>query len=170
MADREHVPLTREHLGCSGERRRTIASCLARREARLLALLALGSALAAVASPARADEVPLLRQGLWEYQKTAGANRYTATECIDPSEDLRRQHAALQKMGCTLSPTLQNGSSYTYSAECSVKLPSGAVTFTTVSVLTAESDSSYRLENRMTNKGSTTNESITAQRVADCAH
>jgi uncharacterized protein DUF3617 len=149
---------------------RTFLSCFARRQARLMTLLALGSAFAAVALPARADDVPSLRRGLWEYQKTAGANRYAATECIDPSEDLRRQQAALEKMGCTLSPTLHNGSSYTYSAECSVKLPSGAVTFTTVSVLTAESDSAYRLENRMTNKGSTTNESITAQRVADCAN
>ena len=72
-------------------------------------------------------------------------------------------------MGCTLSPTLRNGSSYTYGAECSVKLPSGAVSFSTVSVLTAESDSAYRLENRLTKQGGTVNESITAQRVADCA-
>lgn len=133
-------------------------------------LLALVGLLGAAPWAALADEVPLLRQGLWEYQKTAGANKFAATECIDPSEDLRRQHAALQKMGCTLSPTLHNGSSYTYAAECSVKLPSGAVSFSTVSVLTAESDSAYRLETRMTSRSGTTNESITAQRVADCAN
>ena len=133
-------------------------------------LLALVGLLGAAPWAALADEVPLLRQGLWEYQKTAGANKFAATECIDPSEDLRRQHAALQKMGCTLSPTLHNGSSYTYAAECSVKLPSGAVSFSTVTVLTAEGDSAYRLENRMTSRSGTTNESITAQRVADCAN
>src|SRR4030095_330224 len=149
---------------------RTITVCFARRGARLATLLAMGSTFAMGTFPARADEVPLLRQGLWEYQKTAGANKFAATECIDPSEDLRRQHAAWQKMGCTLSPMLRNGSSYTYAAECSVKLPSGAVTFSTVSVLTAESDSAYRLENRMTNQGSTTNESITATRGGGWRH
>jgi hypothetical protein len=73
-------------------------------------------------------------------------------------------------MGCKLSPALRAGATYTYTAECSVKLPSGAVTFSTSSVLTAESDSAYRIENRLTNQRGTTNESITAQRVADCAN
>ncbi|HEV8258687.1 MAG TPA: DUF3617 family protein [Casimicrobiaceae bacterium] len=132
-------------------------------------LLLLVALLSASPSVARADEVPLLRQGLWEYQRTAGVNKFAATECIDPSEDLRRQHAALEKMGCKLSSALRAGSTYTYTADCSVKLPSGAVTFSTTSVLTAESDTSYRIENRLTNQGGTSNESITAQRVADCA-
>ena len=91
----------------------------------LLLLIAL---LTAAPWVARADEVPLLRQGLWEYQRTAGVNKFAATECIDPSEDLRRQHTALEKMGCNLSPALRAGSTYTYTADCSVKLPSGAVT------------------------------------------
>ena len=131
----------------------------------LLALVALLTAARAV----RADEVPLLRQGLWEFQRTAGVNKFAATECIDPSEDLRRQHAALEKMGCKLSPALRAGATYTYTADCSVKLPSGAVAFSTTSVLTAESDTAYRLENRLTSQGATTNETISAQRVADCA-
>jgi len=132
-------------------------------------LLVLVALLTAAPWVARADEVPLLRQGLWEFQRTAGVNKFAATECIDPSEDLRRQHAALEKMGCKLSPPQRAGSTYTYTADCSVKLPSGAVTFSTTSVLTAESDTAYRIENRLTNQGGTSNESITAQRVADCA-
>jgi hypothetical protein len=132
-------------------------------------LLVLVALLTAAPWAARADEVPLLRQGLWEYQRTAGVNKFAATECIDPSEDLRRQHTALEKMGCNLSPALRAGSTYTYTADCSVKLPSGAVTFSTTSVLTAESDTAYRIENRLTTQGATSNESISAQRVADCA-
>jgi hypothetical protein len=132
-------------------------------------LLVLVGLLTAAPWAARADEVPLLRQGLWEYQRSVGVNKFAATECIDPSEDLRRQHAALEKMGCKLSPALRAGSTYTYTADCSVKLPSGAATFSTTSVLTAESDTAYRIENRLTSQGGTTNESITAQRVADCA-
>jgi hypothetical protein len=133
-------------------------------------LLALVVLLTAAPWAARADEVPPLRQGLWEYQRSAGANKFAATECIDPSEDLRRQHTVQEKMGCKLSPALRAGSTYTYTAECSVKLPSGAVTFSTTSVLTAESDIAYRIENRLTSQSGTTNESITAQRVADCAN
>jgi len=132
-------------------------------------LLALVILLTAAPWAARADEVPLLRQGLWEYQRSAGVNKFAATECIDPSEDLRRQHTALEKMGCKLSPALRTGATYIYTADCSVKLPSGAVAFSTTSVLTAESDIAYRLDSRLTSQGGTTNESITAQRVADCA-
>ena len=132
----------------------------------LLVLIAL---LTAAPCVARADEIPLLRQGLWEFQRTAGVSKFAATECIDPSEDLRRQHMALEKMGCKLSPALRAGSSYTYTADCSVKLPSGVVMFSTTSVLTAESDTAYRIENRLTRQGTTSNESITAQRVGDCA-
>ncbi|MDQ2963489.1 MAG: hypothetical protein M3R31_10090 [Pseudomonadota bacterium] len=132
-------------------------------------LLVLVALLTAAPSIARAAEVPMLRQGVWEYQRTVGINKFAATECIDPSEDLRRQHTALEKMGCKVSPALRAGPTYTYTADCSVKLPSGVVTFSTTSVLTAESDSAYRIENRLTSQGGTTNESIAAQRVADCA-
>jgi len=132
-------------------------------------LLVLVALLTAAPWVARADEVPLLRQGLWEFQRAAGGNKFAATECIDPSEDLRRQHTALEKMGCNVSPALRAGSTYTYTADCSVKLPSGAVTFSTISVLTAESEIAYRIENRLTSQGGTSNETITAQRVADCA-
>ena len=132
-------------------------------------LLVLVALLTAAPSIVHADEVPLLRQGLWEYQRTAGPNKFAATECIDPSEDLRRQHTALEKMGCKVSPAQRTGSTYTYAADCSVKLPSGVVSFSTTTVLTAESDSAFRIESRMTRQGGTTNESIAAQRVADCA-
>jgi hypothetical protein len=117
---------------------------------------------------ARADEVPLLRQGLWDYQRTVGTQKFAATECIDPSEDLRRQHAALERMGCKVTPAARNGTTYTYAAECSLRLPSGAVNFSTATVLTADSETAYRIESRMVNGGVTSNESITAQRVADC--
>jgi len=118
---------------------------------------------------ARADEVPLLRQGQWEYQRTVGTQKFAATQCIDPSEDLRRQHAALERMGCKVPPVVHNGTTYTYGADCALKLPSGVMTFSTTTVLTADSDSAYRLENRMINHGITTDESITGRRVADCA-
>ena len=118
---------------------------------------------------ARADDVPLLRQGLWEYQRTAGAQKFAATECIDPSEDLRRQRAALERLSCKVAPVEHNGSTYTYAAaDCALKLPSGVVTFSTTTVLTVDSDTAYRIERRVINQGTTTDEAITAKRVSDC--
>lgn len=117
---------------------------------------------------ARADDVPLLRQGLWEFQRTAGTQKFAATECIDPSEDLRRQHAALERMRCKVAPVIRDGTTYTYAADCALKLPSGVMNFSTATVLTAESDTAYRLESRMVNQGTTSSEVITGRRVADC--
>ena len=130
-------------------------------------LFALVTLLCAIPT-ARADDVPLLRQGLWEYQRTAGTQKFAATECIDPSEDLRRQQAALERLGCKVAPVGRNGTSYTYAADCALKLPSGVVTFNTTTVLIADRDTEYRIERRIVNQGATSDESITAKRVADC--
>jgi hypothetical protein len=132
--------------------------------------LALAAVLAAAPWPARADGFPSLRQGLWEYQRTAGTNKYAAKECLDPSEYLLGRQTAQEKIGCKLSPITRVGSTYTYSADCAVKLPSGAVMFSTTSVLTVDSDSAYRIETRTTSENGTSNELITAQRVTDCVN
>lgn len=130
----------------------------------LLALLTLGPA----APSAGADGTPSLRQGLWEFQRTVGAQRFAATQCIDPSEDLRHQLEVQAKMGCKFAPTQQDGLTYTYAADCAFKLKSGVFAFSSVSVLTVANDSAYRVETRMTTHGETRTESITARRVADC--
>jgi hypothetical protein len=138
---------------------------------RLGLLLAFTGLLVAAPGAARADDVPSFRQGLWEYQRAAGTNRFAATECLDPGEERRRHQIALQKIGCKLSPTTRTGSTWTYSADCAVKLPSGAMAFSTTSVLTADSDTAYQEEVRTTGKGgTTTSQVITAHRVADCTN
>ena len=133
-------------------------------------LLALAVLLVATPRISRAEDVPAFRQGLWEYQRAAGGNRYAASECLDPGEELRRQQTAFQKMGCKLSPTAHAGSTWTYSADCMVKLPSGAMSFSTTSVLTADSDTAYQVEMRTTDKSGTTSQVISAHRVADCTN
>jgi len=76
----------------------------------------------------------------------------------------------LQKIGCKLSPTTHAGSTWTYSADCTVKLPSGAMSFSKTSVLTADSDTAYQVETRTTGKTGTTSQVISAHRVADCTN
>jgi hypothetical protein len=133
-------------------------------------LLALATLLAAAPSILRAEDIPAFRQGLWEYQRAAGGSKYAASECLDPGEELRRQQVALQRLGCKLSPIERAGSTWTYSADCMVKLPSGAMAFSTTSALTADSDTAYQVEVRTTDRSGTTSQTITAHRVADCTN
>ena len=146
------------------------APTLAMIRSTLCVALALAGGLLATPGAASADDLPSFRQGLWEYQRVDGASRYAATECLDPGEELRRQQAGLQKLGCKLSPTTHAGSTWTYSAECMVKLPSRLRTFSQTSVLTAESDTAYQVEMRTTDQSGTSSEVITAHRVADCTN
>jgi uncharacterized protein DUF3617 len=117
---------------------------------------------------ARGADVPTFRQGVWEYERTVGTSKFVAKECIDPSEEFRLQDTALGRMGCKVSPTTQSGSTYTFNAECMVKLPSGVASWTTTSMLTAENDSAYRLETHTARNGRVRDEVTTARRVADC--
>ncbi len=133
-------------------------------------LLALAILLVATPGISPAEDVPAFRQGLWEYQRAADGNTYGASECLDPGEELKRQQTTLQKIGCKLSPTTHAGSTWTYSADCTVKLPSGAMSFSKTSVLTADSDTAYQVETRTTGKTGTTSQVISAHRVADCTN
>jgi len=133
-------------------------------------MLAFAILLVAMPRMSLAQDVPAFRQGLWEYQRAADGNTYGASECLDPGEELKRQQTTLQKIGCKLSPTTHAGSTWTYSADCTVKLPSGAMSFSKTSVLTADSDTAYQVETRTTGKTGTTSQVISAHRVADCTN
>jgi len=134
---------------------------------RLVALQCGLSILWLIASAAQA-ETPVFKQGVWEFQRQSGANKYVAKECIDPSQEMRQQDTVLEKMGCKLTSTRPGASIYASSAECTVKMPSGFVSWTTTSTITAESDSAYRMETRTLRYGQAMEEVTTARRVADC--
>jgi len=51
-----------------------------------------------------------------------------------------------------------------------VKLPSGAMAFSTNSVLTADGDTAYQIEVRTTDRNGTISQVTNAHRVADCAN
>jgi hypothetical protein len=131
-------------------------------------LAAVTLALAAGAAPATADDWPTLRPGLWEYQRTLGAKQIASKRCLDPVADMKRQNAVLEKNGCAISPLRRSGSSYTFESTCDMKTPGGSIRSASVSVMTVESDSAYRLEVRGTMAGEPTSETMTARRVGDC--
>lgn len=136
---------------------------------RLAALAACCGVLIAATFPAAADDWPSLRQGLWEFQRTMGAQKIDAKKCVDPVADMKRQNAMLEKNGCVISPLKKSGSSYTFESTCNMKMPGGEIRSASTSVITVDSDSAYRLEVRGTMDGEPTNETMTAKRVGDCA-
>ncbi len=119
-----------------------------------------------VATPSLAVDVPALRQGLWQYERSVGASKFVARECGDPSQDMRAKNAAMEKMGCKLSSSAPMGPTLAYTAECAVKLPSGAVSWTSTWTLTVDGETGYRLEIHGSRDSS--GEVLVARRVADC--
>ena len=129
----------------------------------------------ALAAPlARADEPPHFRQGMWEFDRTApGGQKMHTTQCTNPSEDMKRQNAMIEKGGgCKISPVQHSGSTYTFSADCNMRSPQGGVvSFRSTSVMTVESDSAYKIE--VTTSGASPGpvgkEQLTARRIGDCS-
>ena len=117
---------------------------------------------------AGAADLPAFRPGIWEYERLVGGSKFVARECVDPTQEMRSHNASLEKLGCRFSPLSQEGSTYTYSGECAMKLPSGASSWSTTSTLTVESETAYRLEVRETNQGKTSAQTVVAHRVDDC--
>jgi Protein of unknown function (DUF3617) len=127
----------------------------------LLSALASGSILAA--------DLPALRQGLWNFQRTVNGEKIEATECISPTEDMKKMNAKLEKSGCRMSPVKKSGNVYTYTADCSMKMPTGGtMSSRSSSVLTVDSDSSYRLEVDAVTDGKASKERMVAKRIGDC--
>ena len=120
-------------------------------------------------APVLADDLPALRQGLWKFQRTVSGKQIEATKCTSPTEDMKTMSAKLEKSGCRMSPVKKSGNVYTYTADCSMKMPTGAtLNSRSTSVLTVESDSIYRLEVDSVTDGQASKERLVAKRIGDC--
>ena len=116
-----------------------------------------------------ADDLPALRQGMWNFQRTVNGKKVEATKCTSPTEDMKTMSAKLEKSGCRLSPVKKSGNVYTYTSDCSMKMPTGVtLNSRSSSVLTVESDSSYRLEVDAVTDGQASKEQMVAKRIGDC--
>jgi hypothetical protein len=119
--------------------------------------------------PVLADDLPALRQGLWKFRRTVGGQKIERTECTSPTEDMKKMNAKLEKGGCRLSPVKKAGNVYTYTADCSMKMPTGATMKSrSTSVMTVASESSYKIEIDVVTDGQASKERLVAQRVGDC--
>lgn len=122
--------------GSYRHRRRTIVAAVT---AILLSTLASG--------PVLADDLPSFRQGLWKYQRTIGGKKIETTKCTSPTEDMKKMNAKLEKSGCRITPVKKSGNVYTYTADCSMKMPTGAtMNSRSTSDMTVVGESSYKVE------------------------
>jgi len=119
--------------------------------------------------PLLADDLPVLRQGLWKFERTVAGKKIETTKCASPTEDMKKLNATLEKSGCRFSPVKKSGNVYTYTADCSMKMPNGAtMNSRSTSVLTVAGESSYKIEIDIVTDGQASKELLVAQRVGDC--
>ena len=119
--------------------------------------------------PVLADDLPLLRQGLWKFERTVAGKKIETTKCASPTEDMNKLNATLEKSGCRFSPVKKSGNVYTYTADCSMKMPNGAtMNSRSTSVLTVAGESSYKIEIDIVTDGQASKELLVAHRVGDC--
>ncbi len=117
---------------------------------------------------ALADELPVFRKGLWEFDRSVDGGdgkpvALTTQKCTDPTADMKKKNE--EALGtCKMSPVSRSGNLYTFSAECTIL----GVSMQSKSVITAESDSAYRVDVEARQDGITTREQLTAKRVGDC--
>ena len=119
--------------------------------------------------PVLADDLPALRQGLWKFQRTVGGKMIESTKCTSPAEDMKKMNAKLEKSGCRFTPVNKSGNVYTYTADCSMKMPTGATMNTrSTSVMTVAGESSYKIDIDVVTDGQASKEMLVAQRTGDC--
>jgi hypothetical protein len=123
----------------------------------------------ALALPAHAQDLPQFRKGMWEFDRTvdAGTGRPQALKsqrCTNPTDDLRKQNAMLEQVGCKASEVTHSGNTYSFSADCNVN----GVAVQSKSVITVESDSAYRVNVESKQGPQSTKETLVARRVGDC--
>jgi len=124
---------------------------------------------ALLCGPAPADDLPALRQGMWKFQRTVGGKKIETTKCASPTEDMKTMNATLEKSGCRFTPVKKAGNVYTYTADCSMKMPTGAtMNSRSTSVMTVAGESSYKIEIDVVTDGQASKELLVAQRTGDC--
>ena len=138
-----------------------------------LARTALAFALVAVAllaaAAALAEELPVLKRGMWQFDRTVnGREMGVISQCANPTADMKEQDAMLTAAGCSFSPVRQDGDKYTFDVSCAIKSGSGEIDSKTTSVMTVAGDSAYSVRVTGTTNGKPTDESVAAKRLGDC--
>jgi len=118
--------------------------------------------LLAISFPAGAEELPKFRQGKWIFHRTILEKTREIRRCIDPNKDI------LLRGGCKISSIKKSGNTYTFTALCTVKSPSGEENISTNVTLDVKSDSFYQVISERMVHGKLEKEYLDARRLGDC--
>jgi len=124
-----------------------------------------------------ADELPALRSGLWEYQRTVqrsdedwSPKDTTVRECENPISVLQKQNELYRKLGCAIATTRVTESTYQVTADCPTK---NGIKTESRGVTTFDGDSAYTSvidsEGAVAGKLVKFVERLAAKRIGDCA-
>jgi hypothetical protein len=143
--------------------------CLSLRPRRWIRWTAIAAAFAPLC--AVAEELPALRQGMWEIKRTVAvagtagpAQLIENRQCADPSANMKRQNELVAKSGCKTSPVARQGNAYTFSVECEIQ----GTRMQSTSTIMFAGDSEYRIDIESHGGGRATKEVRSAQRIGDC--
>lgn len=123
-----------------------------------------------------ADELPVLKKGLWNFQRSLSGEgmqalprQVASKRCVDPAADMHKQNAMLSTLGCTLNPVTRQDNRYSFVSECPASL--GLAT-RMASTIIVDNDSAYRViidsEANVNGKVIKSHEELTASRERDC--
>ena len=149
--------------------------CKPARHPAIFAVAAAACALLAAKSASFADDGPVLRSGLWKFERTIETNGeptnrlqtsglpidHDTTRCVDPTQALKLELAPLQFGVCSVKDLRKTDHGYVFEKICS-----GATPIKTE--LNVESDSAYTEVNEGTIGKISTKETLVARRVGDC--
>jgi Protein of unknown function (DUF3617) len=135
---------------------------------KLFTMMVVAVVAAAVAAGAAESGPAEFEHGVWEFTRVidneTGTQTLTKKKCTSPSADMRAQREAGAKAGCNTSPTVANGSTYTFTSTCN--FAGQEVESTSVMTVTSTSAYSVAIESKAGAKSS--KESLVAKRVGDC--
>lgn len=134
---------------------------------RALWCLALAGSLAAAA--AGAEELPVLKPGMWQFDRSVnGREMGVISQCANPTSDMKEQDAMLTAAGCNFAPVRQDGDKYSFDVVCAIKSGASTINSKTTTVMTVSGDSAYTVRVTGTTNGQPTDETVVAKRLGDC--
>lgn len=136
---------------------------------RVLSVSACTVVLVAVPAISYAEELPALRKGIWEFNRTVETApgktaKLSKKECTTPFGDMKKNREDGMKAGCRFTPLTRSGNSYSFTANCKI----GEVPVESKSVITIDSPNAYKIQVESRGGGKKSTELLVAKRVADC--
>ena len=131
--------------------------------------IAILAGLATMSPAAMAEDLPVLKPGLWEFKRTVRGEigkplTLDSRKCTDPTADMKKTNAMLAGQGCKFSAVARSGNTYSFSARCQVQ----GAQYESRSTMTVDGSSAYRVEVTSTGTGPGTKELLVARRIGEC--